>query len=87
MEQETNHLIAERVPPGDTWKRISLSKDETIYNSLTDTLEAYFQATQEKCHFRLEPLNGKLFAIKTEEVEEVIEAPKMYNMYGDGEDS
>ena len=84
MEQETNHLIAERVPPGDNWKITTLQTTK-VYGSLTDTLEAYFQTTGEKCHFRLEPLNGKLFAIKTEEVEEVIEAPKRYNMYGDGE--
>ena len=82
-EIEYNHLIAERVPPGDRWRLVSEFKDKTIYESLTDTLEAYFQVTGESCQFRLEPLNSKLFAIK-KEVEEVRpEPPKRFNIYGD----
>jgi hypothetical protein len=50
---------------------------------LTETLEAYFQVTGEPCHFRLEPLNGKLFAIKKEVEEVVPEPPKRFNIYGD----
>jgi len=82
-ETEYNYLIAERVPPSDRWRLVSEFKDNTIYNSLTDTLEAYFQIINEPCHFRLEPLNSKLFAIK-KEVEEVRpEPPKRFNIYGD----
>jgi hypothetical protein len=82
-ETEYNYLIAERVPPSDRWRLVSEFKDNTIYNSLTDVLEAYFQATSEPCHFRLEPLNAKLFAIK-KEVEEVRpDPPKRFNIYGD----
>lgn len=82
-EIEYNHLIAERVPSGDRWRLVSEFNDKTIYESLTDVLEAYFQITKEPCHFRLEPLNSKLFAIK-KEIEEVRpEPPKRFNIYGD----
>ena len=78
---EYNHLIAERVVgKGDTWKLVG---ENTEYSSLTDVLEAYFQKTKEKCHFRLEPLNSKLYAIKIELEEIKIEPPKRFNIYGD----
>jgi len=81
-EREFNNLIAERVPPGDRWALVNGDTD-TVHNSLTETLEAHFQATGEACHFRLEPLNGKLFAITNEQVEIHPEPPKKYNIYGD----
>ena len=82
-EIEYNHLIAERVPPSDRWRLVSGFNDKTVYESLTDVLEAYFQVAGEPCHFRLEPLNSKLFAIK-KEVEEVRpDPPKRFNIYGD----
>lgn len=77
---EHNHLIAERVPPGDRW---TLVGEKEVHESLTDTLEAYFQKTGEACHFRLEPLNSKLYAIKEEEEEIVVAPPKRFNIYGD----
>jgi|TARA_R110000803_G_scaffold39744_4_gene85753 hypothetical protein len=77
---ENNILIAERVPPGDRWALIG---NDVVHNSLTEALEAYFQITSEPCHFRLEPLNSKLFAIKEDEHEVVVEPPKRYNIYGD----
>lgn len=77
---ENNILIAERVPPGDRW---TLLNETQVHETLTDALEAYFQKTGEACHFRLEPLNGKLFAIKEEEEEVVVEPPKRFNIYGD----
>jgi len=77
---EHNILIAERVPPGDRWTLIG---EKQIHESLTDTLEAYFQSTGTPCHFRLEPLNGKLFEIKEEEEEIVQAPPKKFNIYGD----
>ena len=83
MEKETIEnriLIAERVPPGDRW---SLVGESAVHNSLTETLEAYFQISGEPCHFRLEPLNSKLFALKEEEHDVVVEPPKRYNIYGD----
>jgi hypothetical protein len=81
IEKEVNILIASRVlGKGDTWKLVG---EDIERLSLTDTLEAYFQKTQDKCHFRLEPLNSKLFAIKTQ-VEDILPTPpKQYNIYGD----
>jgi hypothetical protein len=43
MEQEKNILIAKRVPPGDRFVLVDDEK-QTVYNSLTETLEGYFQA-------------------------------------------
>ena len=81
IEKEVNILIASRVlGKGDTWKLVG---EDIERLSLTDALEAYFQKTQDKCHFRLEPLNSKLFTIKTQ-VEDILPTPpKQYNIYGD----
>ena len=81
-EEEVNSLIAERVPPGDRWALVN-GDINTVHNSLTETLEAYFQATGKECHFRLEPLNGKLFSVSNETVEVHPEPIKKYNIYGD----
>jgi hypothetical protein len=84
METQTvehNILIAERVKgKGDTWILVG---EDIERPSLTDTLEAYFQKTNETVHFRLEPLNSKLFAIKEKNEEIVVEPPQKYNIYGD----
>jgi hypothetical protein len=78
---EHNILIAERVKgKGDTWILVG---EDIEYPSLTETLEAYFQKTGENVHFRLEPLNSKLFAIKEHEEKVVVEPPKRFNIYGD----
>ena len=78
---EKNVLIANRVPPGDNWKLV-INPNNT-YKSLTDTLEAYFQETGNRCEFRLAPLDSKLYAIDVEE--QVIEEPKpkQFSIYGD----
>jgi len=49
-------------------------------------LEAYYQkAVAKPIAYRLEPLQGKLFAIRTSEVEIPEEKPKQYSIYGDYE--
>ena len=78
--QEFLEVIANRVPPGDRW---TLVGDKTIHNSITETLEAWFQKTGEKAEFRLAPLQGKLYVIRTEEVEITPEPPKQFSIYGD----
>ena len=85
IEQENFELIAVRVAPGDNWKLTnSLGGSEGItYSSLTDTLEAWFQKHGEAVHFRLEPLNSKIFAIRTEEIEIKPEPPKTFSLYGE----
>jgi hypothetical protein len=80
--QEFLEVIANRTPPGDKW---TLTEDKTIHNSLTETLEAWFQKTGEKAEFRLAPLQGKLYVIRTEEVEIKPEPLKRFDIYGDYE--
>lgn len=82
---EENQLIAIRVPPGDNWKLTNSQggMQGTTYSSLTDTLEAWFQKTGESVHFRLEPLNSKLYAIKSQEIEIKPEPIKTFSLYGE----
>ena len=78
---EYNELIATRQKgKGDTWVLVG---EDVERPSLTEALEAYFQKTGENVHFRLEPLNSKLYAIKEHEEEVVVEPPKHFNIYGD----
>jgi len=82
-EVEKNILIAERVPPGDRWKLVGGSK---VFDSLTETLNAYYQASENKpTAFRLEPMKSKLYLITTEEIEIPKPEPKKYDLYGDYE--
>lgn len=74
-------LIATRVPPGDRWSIVDNSTQ--IYPSITDALEAWFAQTGDKVEFRLAPIQGKLFAIRKEEVEVKPKPVKKYNIYGD----
>lgn len=78
--KETFTLIAKRVPPGDQWL---LEGETTVRKGIADTLQAWFEKTEMKADFRLEPLKGKLYAITTEEIEVPVEKPKTYSIYGD----
>ena len=79
---EHNELIATRIPPGDRYSLVNDPK-KIVYTSLTDTLEAYLGKTGFKGEYRLAPLDGKLYAIKTSEEEIKPEPIKRYNIYGD----
>ena len=80
VTEEKNVLIAKRVPPGDRWALID--EPTVVQNSLTETLEAYFQKVSIKPQaFRLEPLKGELYMITTEDV--APPPPKKFNIYGD----
>ena len=79
---ERNEVIATRVPPGDRWSLVDDSK-KVIHKSLTDTLEAYLISTNFKGEYRLAPLDGKVYAIKSSEEEIRPEPVKKYNIYGD----
>jgi len=59
--------------------------DSKVHNSLTETLEAWFQKTGEKAEFRLAPLSSKLYVIRSKEVEIKPEPLKSYSLYGDRE--
>lgn len=77
---EQKQLIAERVPPGDRW---SLIGDSKVYETLTDTLEAYFQKTQFNKAFYLDPIGSALYAVDRVEVEIQQEPVKEYSFYGE----
>ena len=79
---ENKQLIAERVPPGDRWA-LTADPSKVVYESITDTLEAYFQQTRFNAAFYLDPLGGKLYAVKREEVEIEPEPIKTFDFYGD----
>ncbi len=79
---EYNELIATRVPPGDQWVLVN-DKNKVIHKSLTDALEAWFEANQEKAEFRLAPLDSKLYVIRSEVKEIQPEPVKRFNIYGD----
>jgi hypothetical protein len=79
--QEKLQLIAQRTPPGDRW---TLEGETQIRKSITDALEAYYQkATAKPPAYRLEPIQGRLFAIYPTEIEIPEEQPKQYSIYGD----
>ena len=80
---EHSELIARRVPPGDQWMLVD-DKSSTIYPSITDALEAWFQLTGEEAEFRLAPLDSKLYVIREEEQKIESPQPKRFNLYGEG---
>jgi len=81
IEQENLELIATRVPPGDKWQLTENSK--IVHQNLTDALEAWFQLKGEPVSFRLDPLDSKLYAIRTETIEVKPEPPKSFSIYGE----
>ena len=80
--QEEKVLIATRVPPGDNWELI-IDQGTTI-EGLVMALTMYMRKTKFKGHYRLEPLNGKLFAIKEQQVDIPEPEPEVWDLYGEG---
>lgn len=80
---EKKQLIAKRVPPGDRWSLVA-SSEGTVYDTLTDTLEAYFQKTKFNAAFYLDPIGSALYAVERTEVEIKPEPIKTFDFYGDG---
>ena len=79
---ENKQLIADRVPPGDRWA-LTADPSRKVYESLTDSLEAYFQQTQFNAAFYLDPIGGKLYAVKRTEVEIEPEPIREFSFYGE----
>jgi hypothetical protein len=80
--EEIKELIAERVPPGDIWEL--LIDRGTKVEGLVQTLTQYMRKTKFKGHYRLEPLNGKLYAIKEQQVDIPEPEPEIWDLYGEG---
>ena len=81
--EEKNILIARRVPPGDKWRLVANEPDGPVHKTLTDALEAYMVKTGFKGSYRLEPLQSKLYAIQTDEIEVKPEPVKKFSLYGE----
>ena len=76
--KEEKILILKRVPPGDRWVFADGSK-KTIYPSLTDGLEAWYQIEGDT-NFYIEARKGTVEIVKQEEVEKPI---TKYSLYGE----
>ena len=81
--EETNILIARRVPPGDKWRLIANEPSGPLHKTLTDTLEAYMTKTGFRGEYRLAPLKGELYAINAEEVKTTIPEEQKFSIYGE----
>ena len=76
--KEEKELILQRVPPGDRWIFATTPKG-TIYSSLTDALEAWYQNIGDT-NFYIEARNGTVEIIKEEEVEKPV---RRFSLYGE----
>lgn len=79
---EQKELIAVRIPPGDNWELV-IDKGNTV-EGLVQALTAYMRKTGYKGHYRLEPLNGKLYALVQKEVEVEEPEEEVWDLYGEG---
>jgi len=80
--EEVKELIAERVPHGDNWELV-IDRGTTV-EGLVQALTTYMRKTKFKGHYRLEPLNGKLFAIKEQQIDIPEPEPEVWDLYGEG---
>ena len=82
-EEEVLELIAMRVPPGDNWQGKWPKAPTVAIEGLVPTLTAYMRATEFKGAYRLEPLKGELYAIKTQTVTWTPPPPEVFDLYGE----
>jgi hypothetical protein len=81
MEKELKEekvLVLKRVPPGDRWVFADGSA-KSIYPSLTDALEGWFQINGDT-NFYIEARKGTVEIVKQAEVEKVV---KRFSLYGE----
>lgn len=82
-QEEVLELIARRVPPGDKWLGIWMDAPSTPIEGIVSTLTAYMRATEFKGAYRLEPLKGELYAIRTQTVTWTPPPPEKFDLYGE----
>ena len=75
--KEQKELVLKRVPPGDRW--VFIDGKKTIYPSLTDALEAWYQENGDT-NFYIEARNGTVEIIRQQEVEKPV---KRFSLYGE----
>jgi len=81
MEKEIKQekeLVLKRVPPGDRWVFATTPRG-TIWPSLTDALEAWYQENGDT-NFYIEARKGTVEIIREEEVEIPV---KKFSLYGE----
>ena len=81
MEKELKEekiLVLKRVPPGDRWV-FTDGSTKSIYASLTDALEAWYQVNGDT-NFYIEARNGTVEIVKQAEVEKVV---RRFSLYGE----
>ena len=78
---ESKELIAERIPSGDNWELV-IDRGTTV-EGLVQALTTYMRKTKCKGHYRLEPLNGKLYAIKEQQIDIPEPEPEVWDLYGE----
>jgi len=76
--KEERELILQRVPPGDRWIFATTPKG-TIWPSLTDALEAWYQNTGDT-KFYIDARKGTVEIVFEEEVEVPV---KRFSLYGE----
>lgn len=82
-QEEVLELIATRVPPGDNWQGKWAQAPSSTIEGLVPALTAYMRATEFKGAYRLEPLKGELYAIKTQTVTWTPPPPEVFDLYGE----
>ena len=75
--KEQKELVLKRVPPGDRW--VFVDGKKTIYPSLTDALEAWYQENGDT-NFYIEARKGTVEIIREQEVEKPV---KRFSLYGE----
>jgi hypothetical protein len=82
--REQKRLVLKRVPPGDRWSiyKDTSTGDTTIYNSLTDALEAWYQKHGDT-KFYIDARKGTVEIVYEERVEPKIEPEKKFSIYGE----
>jgi hypothetical protein len=81
MEKELKEekiLVLKRVPPGDRWV-FTDGSTKSIYSSLTDALEAWYQVNGDT-NFYIEARAGTVEIVKQAEVEKVV---RKFSLYGE----
>lgn len=82
--EEVLDIIAKRQAPGDRWLGLWKGSPREPIEGLVPALTAYMRATEFKGAYRLEPLKGELYAIKTQTVTCTPPEPEVFDLYGEG---
>jgi len=71
-------VVLKRLPPGDRWA-FANTKNSTVYSSLTDALEAYYQINGDT-QFYIDAREGTVSVFGVREYDEPV---KRFSLYGE----